>query len=60
MLAAMTQQITDPVNGAAFAVGGWEIDILVTGFPGKSVRHGSLGWSTVAPIRHGDRLALVD
>ena len=60
MLAAMTQQIPDPVNGSAFAVGGWEVDILVTGFPGKSVRHGSLGWSTIVLVRRGDRLALVD
>ena len=60
MLAAMTQQNPEPVNGPAFAVGGWEIDILVAGFPGKSVRHGSLGWSTVVLIRHGERLALVD
>lgn len=41
-------------------VTGYEIDILVTGYPGKSVCHGSLGWSTIALIRHGDRLALVD
>ena len=60
MLAAMTQQIPESVNGSAFAVGGWEIDILVTGFPGKSVHHGSLGWSTIVSIRHEDRLALVD
>lgn len=39
---------------------GYEIDILVTGFPGKSVCHGALGWSTIALIRHGDRLALID
>ena len=60
MLAAMTQQIPGTVNGSAFGVGGWEIDILVTGFPGKSVHHGSLGWSTIALIRRGERLALVD
>ena len=60
MLAAMTQQIPGAVNGSAFSVGGWEIDILVTGFPGKSVRHGSLGWSTITLIRRGERLALVD
>lgn len=39
---------------------GYNIEILVTGFPGKSVCHGSLGWSTIALIRHGDRLALID
>ncbi|MCP5152764.1 MAG: MBL fold metallo-hydrolase [Ectothiorhodospiraceae bacterium] len=36
------------------------IDIIVTGYPGKSVCHGSLGWSTIALIRHGERIALVD
>ncbi len=41
-------------------VGAYEIDILVTGFPGKSVCHGALGWSTIALIRFEDRLALVD
>lgn len=41
-------------------VTGYEIDILVTGYPGKAVCHGSLGWSTIALIRHRDRLALVD
>jgi N-acyl homoserine lactone hydrolase len=41
-------------------VSGYEIEILVTGFPGKSVCNGSLGWSTIVLIRHGDRLALVD
>jgi len=39
---------------------GYNIDILVTGFPGKSVCHGSLGWSTIVLIRHRDRLALID
>lgn len=36
------------------------IDIIVHGYPGKSVCHGSLGWSTIALIRNGDRKALVD
>ncbi len=39
---------------------GYDIDILVTGYPGKAVCHGSLGWSTIVLIRHGDRVALVD
>ncbi len=41
-------------------VSGYAIDILVTGFPGKSVCHGALGWSSIVLIRHGDRLALID
>ncbi len=36
------------------------IDILVTGYPGKSVCHGGLGWSTIALLRGADRVALID
>jgi len=43
-----------------FTVGGYEIDIVVQGYPGKSVCHGGLGWSTVALIRGKESLALVD
>ena len=33
---------------------GYMIDILVHGYPGRSVCHGSLGWSTIALLRgHG-------
>ncbi len=39
---------------------GWDIDILVQGFPGKSVCHGGLGWSTIALLRAGDRVVLID
>ena len=41
-------------------VEGWDIDILVQGFPGKSVCHGGLGWSTVVLLRGQGRVALVD
>jgi N-acyl homoserine lactone hydrolase len=41
-------------------VGGFEIDVVVQGFPGKSVCHGPLGWSTVALLRGNGRVALVD
>ena len=41
-------------------VGDVEIDIVVQGFPGKSVCHGGLGWSTVALLRSRDRVVLVD
>lgn len=47
-------------NGRQFRIGDFEIDIMVHGFPGKSVCHGPLGFSTIALLRHGDRLALVD
>ncbi len=42
------------------ATGGYAIDILVHGYPGKSVCHGGLGWSTIALLRGHGRVALVD
>jgi glyoxylase-like metal-dependent hydrolase (beta-lactamase superfamily II) len=39
---------------------GFDIDILVQGFPGKSVCHGGLGWSTVVLLRGQGRVVLVD
>jgi len=47
-------------DGKKFSVSGFEIDIIAHGFPGKSVCHGSLGFSTIALIRKDDRLALID
>jgi glyoxylase-like metal-dependent hydrolase (beta-lactamase superfamily II) len=41
-------------------VGGWKIDIIVTGYPGKSVCHGALGWSTIALLRGHGRVVLID
>lgn len=38
----------------------YALDIIVQGFPGKSVCHGGLGWSTIALLRGHDRIALVD
>jgi hypothetical protein len=29
----------------------FDLDIVVQGFPGKSVCHGGLGWSTVVVLR---------
>ncbi len=47
-------------DGKKFSIGDYEIDIIVHGFPGKSVCHGSLGFSTIALVRKGGRLAIVD
>ena len=47
-------------DGKKFSVSGFEIDIIAHGFPGKSVCHGSLGFSTIALIRKDDQLALID
>jgi hypothetical protein len=29
----------------------YELDVLVQSYPGKSVCHGGLGWSTIARLR---------
>ena len=47
-------------DGKQFRIGDYQIDIIVHGFPGKSVCHGSLGFSTIALIRHGERIGLLD
>lgn len=47
-------------DGRHFRIGDHEIDIIVHGYPGKSVCHGSLGWSTIALVRYRDRLAVID
>lgn len=41
-------------------VNGYEIDVLLQGFPGRMVCHGGLGWSSVALIRGHERIALLD
>lgn len=38
----------------------YRVDVLVQGFPGKSVCHGGLGWSTVTLLRGEGRTVLVD
>jgi N-acyl homoserine lactone hydrolase len=47
-------------DDASFRVGGFSIDILVQGFPGRTVCHGGLGWSTVALVRGQGRVVLID
>ena len=39
---------------------GYEIDVLVQGFPGRSVYHGGLGWGAVVLVRGHGRVVLVD
>ena len=41
-------------------VGDYDIDIVVQGYPGKSVCHGGLGWSSVVLVRAHGRIALID
>src|SRR3954454_1210642 len=38
----------------------YAVDILVTGFPGRSTAHGPLGWSGLTLRRRRGRPALVD
>jgi glyoxylase-like metal-dependent hydrolase (beta-lactamase superfamily II) len=38
----------------------YKIDVLVQGFPGRSVFHGTLGWSTTTLLRGAGRRILVD
>ena len=38
----------------------YSLDVLVQGYPGKSVCHGGLGWSTIALLRGQGRTALID
>lgn len=38
----------------------YELDVLVQGYPGKSVYHGGLGWSTVALLRSAKHNVLLD
>jgi glyoxylase-like metal-dependent hydrolase (beta-lactamase superfamily II) len=49
----------EEMNGA-MKMDGYEIDVLIQGFPGRMVCHGGLGWSTVALIRGHGHVALVD
>jgi glyoxylase-like metal-dependent hydrolase (beta-lactamase superfamily II) len=38
----------------------YDVDVLVQGYPGKSLCHGGLGWSTIALLRGQGRAILVD
>lgn len=38
----------------------YQVDILIQGFPGRSICHGGLGWSTVTLLRGNGRKILVD
>jgi len=38
----------------------YRIDVLAQGFPGKSICHGGLGWSTIALLRSDTRRILID
>ena len=50
----------DPMLEAFADFGGYKVDVLFHGFPGKSTHHGGLGWSTVVLLRGHGHVALVD
>jgi len=52
--------LINPAPDYPTEAGGYRIDILVHGYPGRSVCHGSLGWSTIALLRGHGRVALID
>lgn len=39
---------------------GYDIDVMVVGYPGKTVCHGGLGWSTIVLLRGHGRVAMID
>ena len=51
---------TNVSPAAVLDTGGYQVDIIVSGFPGKSVCHGGLGWSTIVLLRGHGRVALID
>ena len=52
--------MTGTKGGGLTDIGGWQIDIIVQGYPGKSVCHGALGWSTIALLRGHGKVVLID
>lgn len=42
------------------STGGYSIDVLVQGFPGKSLENGGLGWSSIVLLRGHGRVVLID
>jgi glyoxylase-like metal-dependent hydrolase (beta-lactamase superfamily II) len=43
-----------------FDVGGYRVDLLCQGYPGKATCHGGLGWSSVLLLRGHQRTAVID
>ena len=41
-------------------IGSWTAELLIQGFPGKSLENGGLGWSAVVLLRSDKRIVLVD
>jgi N-acyl homoserine lactone hydrolase len=42
------------------SAGGYSIELLIQGFPGKSLENGGLGWSSIVLLRGHGRIAIVD
>jgi glyoxylase-like metal-dependent hydrolase (beta-lactamase superfamily II) len=56
----MMGMLKSPRDMQSVEVDGYAVEIVVQGYPGKTVCHGGLGWSTIALIRGHGRVALVD
>jgi len=41
-------------------MGDYQLEVLVQGYPGKSVRHSGLGWSTIVLPCGNNRVARID
>lgn len=52
--------MTDWKRAMPAALGGYQIDLLFQGYPGKSAHNGGLGWSSVVLLRGFGRIALLD
>ncbi|GAA4341976.1 hypothetical protein GCM10023144_43340 [Pigmentiphaga soli] len=63
---ARTLSPVPPAGAAAsdaastFEVGGYRVDLLLQGYPGKATCHGGLGWSSVILLRGHGRVAVID
>jgi N-acyl homoserine lactone hydrolase len=53
-------QLASASQGFSFEEGGYRIDLLFQGYPGKSAHHGGLGWSTVVLLRGNGHTTLID
>ena len=57
----MNEMTTKPhaLSEPLMKTGEYQLDVLVQGYPGRSVCHGGLGWSTIALLRGRGRIACV-
>lgn len=54
------QSEEEPMNASLMKTKDFQLDVVVQGFPGRSVCHGGLGWSTIALLRSPGRCTVID